>query len=350
MLRLSRALSRREALSLVVAAYPAGMAMKTGEESLRGGQLTSGQLRSLSSSLDASSQDRLLSVLNDSTLRGQIPALEVEAIAKTGRPVEQLMLDLFPIAQLRSVAPLSHYHVGAVIRGVSGALYLGANLEVPGHMLGFSVHAEQSAVANAFMHREPGLTSLAVTAAPCGHCRQFLNELSNAADLKVIVKPTEPRHAGRIEPVLLPSLLPASFGPSELGVTERLFSGAKVDLETVAVAPDASGDLTSAALEAAARSYAPYTKAHAGIALIASTKAVYAGSYLENVAFNPSLSPLQAALVGLVMAGEELSRISSVVLVELEGASISQMSATQAVLDGIAPGARLRRVTARLKK
>jgi len=62
------------------------------------------------------------------------------------------------------------------------------------------------------------------------------------------------------------------------------------------------------------------------------------------------LSPLQAALVGLIMAGEKPNRISSAVLVELDTAPISQMSATQAVLSGLAPSARLRRVTARLRK
>jgi cytidine deaminase len=333
-------ISRRQALSMLALAYPMGVAMRTEAESFESQRLNSAELRRLMPSLTAPSRSRLLAVLNDSSLRGQIPASEVEAVASIERAsVDELMLDLLPIAQRRSLAPLSHYHVGAVARGSSGSLYLGANLEVPGHMLGLSVHAEQSAVANAFMHGEGGLTSIAITAAPCGHCRQFLNELSNAPDLKLIIKGSEPAK--------LPALLPAAFGPNELGVAERLFSSRKVNLELI---EGVSDELTSAALEAAAKSYAPYTKAHSGVALVASTKTVYAGSYLENVAFNPSLSPLQAALVGLIMADEEPGRISSVVLVELEGAGISQMSATQAVLDGLAPGARLRRVAARLRK
>ncbi len=325
---------------MLALAYPMGTAIRPEGDSLQTQRLNSAELRKLMPSLSAPSQDRLLAVLNDSSLRGQIPASEVEAVASVERAsVDQLMLDLLPIAQLRSLAPLSHYHVGAVVRGTSGSLYLGANLEVPGHMLGLSVHAEQSAVANAFMHDESGLISIAITAAPCGHCRQFLNELSSAPDLKLIIKGSEPAS--------LSTLLPAAFGPNELGVAERLFNSKKVDLELIAGVSD---ELTSAALGAAAKSYAPYTKAHSGVALVASTKTVYAGSYLENVAFNPSLSPLQAALVGLIMGDEEPSRISSVVLVELEGAGISQMSATQAVLEGLAPAARLRRVTARVRK
>lgn len=339
-------MSRRQALSMLALAYPMGVAMGPEEETLASRRLDSAELRRLMPSLSSRSQDRLLAALNDSSLRGQIPASEVEAVVRIERAsVDELMLDLLPIAQLRSLAPLSHYHVGAVVRGTSGCLYLGANLEVPGHMLGFSVHAEQSAVANAFMHREGGLTSIAITAAPCGHCRQFLNELSTAPDLRLIIK-----GSGRAELAKLSALLPAAFGPNDLDVAERLFNSRKADLELSDLIAGVLDDLTTPALEAAAKSYAPYTKAHSGVALIASGNTVYAGSYLENVAFNPSLSPLQAALGGLIMGGEEPARISSAVLVELEGAPISQMSATQATLDGLAPSARLRRVTARLKK
>jgi cytidine deaminase len=325
---------------MLALAYPMGVAMRPEPESLQSTRLNSAELRNLMPALSARSQGRLLAALNDSSLRGQIPASEVETVASIeGAPVDHLMLDLLPIAQRRSLAPLSHFCVGAVVRGTSGSLYLGGNLEVPGHILGFSVHAEQSAVANAFMHRECGLTSIAITAAPCGHCRQFLNELSNAPDLKLIIKGNEPAK--------LSALLPAAFGPNELGVTERLFNSRNVDLDLIAGGSD---ELTATALEAAARSYAPYTKAHSGVALATSTKTVYAGSYIENVAFNPSLSPLQAALVGLIMAHENPGLIRSLALVELEGAPISQMSATQAVLDGLAPAARLRRVMARLRK
>ena len=336
----SRLMNRRRAVSILALAYPMGVTMGRGAVSEGSKLLSAAELRRLMPSLGAQSRNRLLPVLNDSTQGGKIPSSEVEAIASLEHvSVDQLMLDLLPIAQLRSLAPLSQYHVGAVVRGTSGSLYLGANLEVPGEMLGFSVHAEQSAVANAFMHDEHGLTSIAITAAPCGHCRQFLNELSNAPDLKLIIK-------GR-DPTELSALLPAAFGPGELGVTERVFRSRKVGLDLVG---GSSGDLASLALRAAAKSYAPYTRAHSGVALIASTSTVYAGSYLENAAFNPSLSPLQSALVGLAMTYEDPARIASVVLVELESAPISQMSATKAVLDGLAPAARLRRVTARLRQ
>ncbi|MHB8652709.1 MAG: cytidine deaminase [Terriglobia bacterium] len=302
-------------------------------------RLEAKELRKLLPAFGAQSLARLLGILNDSSLRGKIPVADVEDIIGSERkPVEELMVDLLPVAQLYSQSPISHFKVGAVVLGKSGSLYLGTNIEVPGQMLGFSVHGEQCALSNAIMHDERGITSLAVTAAPCGHCRQFLNELANSADLKILVKGSAP--------TTLAKLLPESFGPNNLGVKERLFSGKKADLKLTTPATDA---LSSAASRAAGKSYAPYTSALSGVAIMSSTKVVYQGSYIENVAYNPSLSPLQAALVGMIMAGETPGNISAVTLVELENAPISQKSAAQAVLDSLAPRVKVRRVTARLK-
>lgn len=301
------------------------------------GLVSTGELSKLVPALAAASQARLLRALNDPSLRGQVPASEVEAIlAAEHKTPGELMVELLPVAQLYARPPISHYRVGAVARGTSGGFYFGANLEVPGEMLGFSVHGEQSAVANTYVHEERGLTALAVTAAPCGHCRQFLNELANSAELEVVIQGSAPARLG--------PLLPASFGPDNLGVHERLFENGPVDLEPLQPMND---ELASAAVDAARRSYAPYTKAHSGIAIRSAKGAVYPGSYLENVAFNPSLSPLQSALVGLIMARESFADIVAVVLAELESALISQMNATRAVLGGIAPHARLERVAIR---
>ena len=308
-------------------------------KSERNRRLDAGAFRKLLPSLGAPSQARLLKVLCDSSLRGKIPAAEIQSIIKSERiSADELMIALLPVAQTYSHSPLSHYQVGAVALGKSGSFYLGTNIEVPGQILGFAVHGEQCAVSNALTHEEGGITSLAVTAPPCGHCRQFLNELANSASLKILVK-------GRT-PTTLARLLPDSFGPNELNVKERLLSGKKANLKLTTPTTDA---LPSAGLHAADKSYAPYTRALSGVAVMSSTGVVYHGSYIESAAYNPSLSPLQAALVGMIMAGEKPGNISAVTLVELANAPISQMSASRAVLDGLAPAATLRRMTARLK-
>jgi cytidine deaminase len=262
---------------------------------------------------------------------GRISADDVAALARTeSRTVENLMVEMLAVARQFSRPPISNFKVGAVALGASGALYPGANIEMPGNGLNQAVHAEQSALANAYGHAERGITAIAVTAAPCGHCRQFMNEITGGSKIRVIVKGSAAQ--------TLEELLPASFGPGDLGIAAGLFSSSAAKIRLVSGTGDA---LAAAALDAAARAYAPHTKAISGCSVRTKSGKTYAGSYLENAAFNPSLSPLQAALVNVVFAGEELGAITRVALVEMRGAVISQRPATEAVLRAIAPSARL---------
>jgi cytidine deaminase len=105
--------------------------------------------------------------------------------------------------------------------------------------------------------------------------------------------------------------------------------------------------LSAAALDAAKRSYAPYSQSPSGIAVRTTRGQVYQGCYIENVAFNPSLSPLQTALVQLIAGGEEYSAITSVTLAELQGARITQRPVTETVLAAVAPQVKLRMVLAK---
>jgi cytidine deaminase len=286
--------------------------------------------------IGSKSRTRLLQVLNEPGFSGQIPAGDVKYVVDTeGTSVDALMVGLLPLAQTYSRPPLSNFQVGAVVRGSSGSLYLGANIEIPGHALGLAVHAEQAALSNAYMHDEQGVAAVAVTAAPCGHCRQFMNELSTEHEIQVLVMKNSATR--------LSSLLPMAFGPQDLGLKHGAFSATPVELALPKVASD---DVTDAALAAARKSYAPYTKAYSGVAIRTKADRTHQGSYIENAAFNPSLSPFQVALVALILAGGDSSMISTVVLVEVEGAVISQKSVTDAAVSAIAPAAKLRIVTA----
>lgn len=71
-------------------------------------------------------------------------------------------------------------HNSAIGLASSGCIYVGVNLEFPGMPLSQSVHAEQFLMANLLLHGEARLDTLAVSAAPCGHCRQFYSELACA--------------------------------------------------------------------------------------------------------------------------------------------------------------------------
>ena len=284
------------------------------------------------------SRDCLLRLLNEPGFSGQIPAVQVsDLLAREQKSIDAVMLGLLPLARTYSRPPISGYKVGAVVRGVSGSLYLGANIEIRGQSLGSAVHAEQAALSNAYMHSDHGVSAIAVTAAPCGHCRQFMKELSQG-DIEILI---EGSPAGNLS-----TLLPMAFGPKDLGFPDGAFPVKEVNLLPLTGVSD---ELAVAAWDAARKSYAPYTKAYSGVALGTQAGRVYKGAYIENVAFNPSLSPLQTALAALIVAGENYSAITRAAVVEMEGSAISQRSVTEAALRAIAPAVRLQMVTTKVK-
>jgi len=295
-------------------------------------------LRSRLPKFSERSRALLSQVLEDPKFSGRIPASAVEALAKSeNASVDDLMLGLLPLAQTYSRAPISNFFVGVVARGASGSLYLGANIEIPGQCLGFAVHAEQSALSNAYMNSEQSVTSLAVVGgAPCGHCRQFMEEISPAGEILILI-PNQP-------PSKLASILPAAFGPAALGVMQGALPVRKANL---ALSDGASDALNAAALDAACRSYAPYSKSPAGVAIRTNGGRIFQGCYIENVAFNPSLSPLQTAVVQLIAAGQAYSAISAVTLVEMQGSKISQRAVTETVLAALVPQLKLEVLRAR---
>src|SRR5882672_5904602 len=143
--------------------------------------------------------------------RGAITGAEGEHLARQLRvTVDRLMLHLVPFAALYAEPVISSFKVGAVAQGISGNLYYGANIEFKFEALSFTVHAEQAAVMNAWMQGENGLAALAVSAAPCGYCRQFLYELVSAEALGILLP--------NAKPASLAGLLPDAFGPGNLGV------------------------------------------------------------------------------------------------------------------------------------
>jgi cytidine deaminase len=264
------------------------------------------------------------------TFTGVITAAEAESRAReAGVDVPRLMTLLLPDAAKLAKPPVSNFFVGCVSRGLSGALYFGTNLEFVGEALSFTVHAEQSSVTNAWMNGEEGIDLIAVNAAPCGYCRQFLNELTTA-DRLVVAMPKETR--------ALRELLPSAFGPRDLGVNGGLMQRVHHGLTI-----DSRDELARAALSAANHSYAPYSKSYAGVALHTTSRKVITGAYAENAAFNPSMSPLEVALSRLNLAGESWDAIDDVVLVQ---SGSLHTEATRVVLRAIS-GVPLRVVEAR---
>ncbi|ROR07740.1 cytidine deaminase [Erwinia sp. JUb26] len=230
----------------------------------------------------------------------------------------ELAFALLPLAAACALAALSDFKVGAIARGTSGTLWFGANMEFSGSTMQQTVHAEQSAVTHAWLRGERALAAITVNYTPCGHCRQFMNELNSGTALTIELP-------GRAA-ATLGDYLPDSFGPRDLNITTLLMDD--VD-HGMAISGDA---LEQAALAAANGSHAPYSQAWSGVALETNDGAIFAGRYAENAAFNPSLPPLQGALNLLNLAGYATANIARAVLAESPEAKLSQQSATRATL------------------
>ena len=74
---------------------------------------------------------------------------------------------------------------------------------------------------------------------------------------------------------------------------------------------------------------------------------IFRGAYLENAAFNPSLSPLQAALVAAVLGGVAETDLVEAVVVQLEEARIDHAGIGRFVLERFAPAVTLERYVIR---
>ena len=256
---------------------------------------------------------------------------------------EVLMQCLLPMAKLYCATTISDFQVGAVAKAKMSdnaneiALFLGANIEFAAQALMQTIHAEQSAIINAWLQGATQIDAIAVSSTPCGYCRQFLYELEGSHTLKVIL---DKQIGGKTTQHKLSDLLPETFGPHDLGSATGLMASPAqiVDLNLQSSSND---PFVLEAMAAAKKSYAPYSQNYAGCAIKTVDGKVYAGRYAENAAFNPSLSALHTAIIRMTMnqPGSENS-ISRAVLVE-RPTSISQRAVCELLLQTVAPNVNL---------
>lgn len=255
---------------------------------------------------------------------GHIDAQQLVELTRASNMTEaEVLLALLPIAAALAKAPVSQFYVGAIAKGKSGDIYMGANLELPGEALFHSVHAEQSAISHAWLSGESQIVDMIVNASPCGHCRQFMNELVEGAKITIHLT-TQDSHS-------LAHYLPYAFGPSDLNVTSPLLAKHETEF-----ALDSSDPMIIECLDHAGLSYAPYTQSYAAVVLETSDGATYCGRYAENAAFNPSMLPMQMALSNLTRHNREFSDISRAVLIESSQGKISLVGATMDALHTVA--------------
>ncbi|HCM1976651.1 TPA: cytidine deaminase [Salmonella enterica subsp. houtenae serovar 47:z36:-] len=267
-------------------------------------------------------QSALAPILADHHFPAMLTAEQISTLKNTtGLDEDALAFALLPLAAACARTDLSHFNVGAIARGVSGNWYFGANMEFLGATMQQTVHAEQSAISHAWLRGEKGLAAVTVNYTPCGHCRQFMNELNSGLDLRI--------HLPGRAPHTLRDYLPDAFGPKDLEIKTLL-----MDEQDHGFA--LTGDtLTQAAITAANKSYMPYSHSPSGVALECKDGRIFTGSYAENAAFNPTLPPLQGALNLLSLNGYDYADIQRAILAEKGDAALIQWDATAATLKAL---------------
>lgn len=122
-------------------------------------------------------------------------------------------------AMAKAYAPYSSFPVGAAVRGASGRIYSGCNVENAAYPQGCC--AETAAISALVMGGERQVTEAAVAGGgdllvtPCGGCRQRLREFASDAVKIHLCGPD-----GLRKTVTLGELLPLSFGPDHLGAAK----------------------------------------------------------------------------------------------------------------------------------
>lgn len=144
---------------------------------------------------------------------------------------QKKLLDEAEKAMDRAYNPYSGFSVGAALLTKDGRVITGANVENAAY--GSSICAERSAIlrANAEGHRT--FKAVAVIAkgknsdtteitAPCGECRQVLNEFAQVSeyDFDVILSTTK---KDKIKILKLSQLLSLPFGPKDLKIDVRTY-------------------------------------------------------------------------------------------------------------------------------
>ena len=119
----------------------------------------------------------------------------------------------------RAYVPYSRFKVGAAIRGASGTIYRGCNVENVAYPEGTC--AEAGAIAAMVAAGETRLTEVAVIAdspspvPPCGGCRQKLAEFADG-DVPVLLATT----SGKTLATTIGELLPGRFEVAHMAGTE----------------------------------------------------------------------------------------------------------------------------------
>jgi len=265
---------------------------------------------------------------------GVLPrAVADELVTRFGlASVRELMLLLLDVAQGLARPPISDFHVGAVgLEAGTGNLILGGNVEFPGTHLGYTLHGEGFVFTRA-MSRGTDIAVIAIGEAhPCAHCRQCLAEYA-ASDRLELIDPLG-------HTLTLAQLYPWPFDPAYLG--QRGAVPGRVLWPDLAFAAEPRHPAGPALLAAGRRSHSPYSGCPGAVVLLLADGSHVAGAAVESVAFNPTIQPLQAAMVDLIAHGHAPADITGALLGMVVGGTVDYRRATAELLAAVAPDAPL---------
>ncbi|WP_210529285.1 cytidine deaminase [Rubellimicrobium arenae] len=263
---------------------------------------------------------------------GAIPGPAAAALRdRFGLGPDDLLLHLLPLARGIARPPVSGFHVGAVGRAAgSGDLILGGNLEFPGAALHQTIHGEGFVAIRAWQ-RGQSLDTLAISEAhPCAHCRQVLTEFASSGSL-VLIDPLGHR-------LTMEQLYPWPFDPGYLDQPgARPHQGTDAGLRAPAGLPQ---EVAARLAEAGRQAHAPYSGCPAALVL-ETALGLFAGGNLESVAFNPTLTPGQTAMVALIAAGGDPTSITRAWLAQRTGGPVDLTRSVAELLAAVSPRAEL---------
>ena len=220
---------------------------------------------------------------------------------------------------------------GAVGVTTTGELVLGGNLEFPGASIHHTVHGEGFVTLRS---RALGLEleALAISQArPCAHCRQVLAELAWAETCGSSTRSAPMSGCGTCTRCRSRRATSARAGAPRNDGRTRGATSARTCLPT---SPRALPPRRTRACPVQRR-------AGAGRAPPARDGRLVDGAVLESVAFNPTIGPLQDALVGVVAAGAPFDAIREAWLATVHAPRVGHEGSARDLLAAVAPRAAL---------
>ncbi|KQT47269.1 hypothetical protein ASG47_11895 [Devosia sp. Leaf420] len=264
---------------------------------------------------------------------GVVPASVVsELVGRFGLQSERDLMCLLLDRSAREMAKplISDFHVGAVgLETETGNLILGGNVEFPTTHLGYTLHGEGFVFTRA-MSRGTNIAVIAIGEAhPCAHCRQCLAEYA-ASDRLELIDPLG-------HTLKLSDLYPWPFDPAYLG--ERGAVPGRELWPDLRFEEDSASPAAKTLLAAGRRSHSPYSKCPGALTLHLRDGAAVTGTAIESVAFNPTIHPVQSALVDLLAHGYGYADILGASLGTVRGGAVDYTASTRELLSRIAPDA-----------